>query len=228
MKEKNENPIINLLVNIVLPSFILIKLSNDSYLGPLYALIVALAFPIGYGIWDFAVKKNVNFISILGFASVFLTGIFGLFELDPQWIAIKEASVPLIIGIVIIVSINTPYPLVKKLLYNEKIIHVDVIDKILLENNIVTDFNNLLKKSSYWLAFSFLLSSILNFTLAKIILQSPPGTSEYTEEIGRMTALSFPVIAIPCTILMVFILWYLINKIKKMTNLEFEQIFKTK
>lgn len=228
VKKEKENPIANILLNIVIPSFILIKLSGDNYLGPFYGLIVALSFPIIYGIYDFVKTKNVNFISILGFASILLTGVFGLFELDPQWIAIKEASVPLIIGIVIIVSINSPYPLVKKLLYNDKIIHVDEIDKILEDKGNVQSFEILLRKSSYWLAFSFLISAILNFVLAKIILQSPPGTSGYTEEIGRMTALSFPVIAVPCTILMVFILWNLINNIKKLTNMEFDQIFKTK
>ena len=52
-------------------------------------------------------------------------------------------------------------------------------------------------------ASSFFLSSALNYILAKMILVSEPGTTAYTEELGRMTALSYPVIVIPSMILLI-------------------------
>lgn len=226
MEEKKENPFLNLMLSVIIPAFIMIKLSKPEYLGPVYGLIIALAFPISYGIYDFVNTKSVNFISILGFVSVLLTGLFGLIELDPKWIAVKEASVPMLIAIVIIISTFTPYPLIKKLLYNDKIIKTDLVDSALQERGRVEEFESSLKNASFWLAGSFVLSSVLNFALAKILLTSTPGTSEYTSEIGRMTALSFPVIALPCTILMVIVLWRLIGKIKTLTDLGFEEIFK--
>jgi hypothetical protein len=83
-----------------------------------------------------------------------------------------------------------------------------------------------MKRSAFYIAGSFVFSSILNYSLAVLIVKSQPGTVAYTEEIGKMTALSFPVIAIPSMILMAIILFYMIKQIKKLTNLEFEQVFK--
>jgi len=53
--------------------------------------VVALLFPIGYGIWDWSKEKKINIFSALGLISVLLTGGIGLFELPTQWVAIKEA-----------------------------------------------------------------------------------------------------------------------------------------
>ena len=72
--------------------------------------------------------------------------------------------------------------------------------------------------SSYIVAASFFLSSALNYILAKVILVSEPGTPAYTEELGRMTALSYPVIVIPSMILLVTALWYLFGQIGKING----------
>ena len=77
--------------------------------------------------------------------------------------------------------------------------------------------------SSYIVAGSFFLSAALNYILAKVILVSPPGTSEYTEELGRMTALSYPVIVIPSMLMLITALWYIFSQIKKLTGEDLEQ-----
>lgn len=78
------------------------------------------------------------------------------------------------------------------------------------------------------LAASFLVSAILNFVLAKILIQSPSGTAEFNAELGKMTALSFPVIALPSTAIMLVALWYIFGKLKKLTNLEFDDLLAEK
>lgn len=224
MEKKKENPLYSLLFNIVVPVLILTKLSKPELLGPLYGLLIALLFPLGYGIFDFIKVKTINFISLLGLVSVLLTGVFSLFELDPFWIAVKEAAVPLVIGIVIAGSAFIKEPLIKKLLLNEQFFNVGLVYDNLHAKNKVSAFESYLKRSSIWLALSFLLSSVLNFGLARYLLTAQPGTVEYNEQIGTMTALSFPVIALPCTILMLFILWQIFKTIKTMTGLEFEEL----
>jgi len=67
---------------------------------------------------------------------------------------------------------------------------------------------------------------VLNYALAKYILVSAPGTEAYSEELGKMTALSFPVIAIPSTLVLMVALMYLLNGIQKLTHLQLEDIFK--
>jgi hypothetical protein len=86
----------NLIFNIIVPTLILTKLSAPEYLGPVWSIVVALSFPIGYGLWDLKQSGKVNGFSVLGIISVFLTGGISLLQLDPKYIAIKEAAIPAI------------------------------------------------------------------------------------------------------------------------------------
>lgn len=224
-KKKKQNPLVNVLFNIVVPVVILSKFSNDNYLGPKLGLVVALAFPLAYFIWDWRKEHKANFISILGFVSVLLTGIIGVFEFPSELIAYKEASVPLIICLAVLISMKTPYPLVKKLLYNEDLMNMELINSRLSEKDNTKEVDRMLVRASYMVAASFLVSTVLNFGLAKYLIHSPSGTPEFAEEMARMTALSYPVIALPSTIVLVFALFYVYNRLSKLTGLEFEQLF---
>ncbi|MBO7337219.1 MAG: hypothetical protein J6U33_01070 [Paludibacteraceae bacterium] len=224
-KKKKQNPLINILFNIIVPVVILSKFSNDNYLGPKLGLVVALAFPLGYFLWEWRREHKANFISILGFVSVLLTGIIGVFEFPSELIAYKEASVPFIIGLAVLISMKTPYPLVKKLLYNEDLMNMELINSRLEENDNSKAVERMLVNASYMVAASFLVSTILNFSLAKYLIHSPSGTPEFAEEMARMTALSYPVIALPSTLVLVFALFYVYNRLSKLTGLEFEQLF---
>jgi hypothetical protein len=79
--------------------------------------------------------------------------------------------------------------------------------------------------ASWLLAGSFFLSSGLNFMLAKLIVRSPSGTTTFNEELGRMTALSYPVIVLPSMAVMMIALWYLFRSIKRLTHMDLEEIF---
>jgi len=72
-------PMIDLVVSILLPSFILMKLSGNDELGATGGLVVALAFPISWGLFELIKYKKFNFIALLGLISVLLTGGIGLF-----------------------------------------------------------------------------------------------------------------------------------------------------
>lgn len=222
--QKKENSLISILVSIVIPAIILSKFSKPEYLGVLPGFLIALAFPIIQSLYDIIVNKKAGLIAIIGFVSIFLTGIIGVLELPSEWMAYKEASVPLLIGIAVVVSLKTPYPLIKKLFYNEDLIDVEKIDAILIENNSKEKFEKIMRNATYMIGASFLLSAILNFILTKIIIQSPTGTEAFNEELGRLTALSYPVIALPSTLVMFVALWYLFKQLKKITNLSMEEM----
>jgi hypothetical protein len=228
VEKKKESPLVSLLVSIVIPAIILSKFSTEEYLGVLPGFLVALALPIGYAIYNLVVRKETGFIAILGFVSIFLTGIIGVFEFPTEWLAIKEAAVPLLIGIAVIVSLKTPYPLVKKLIFNEELLDLKLIDEKLKENNNVFEIERILVKSTFMVAASFLLSATLNFFLTKYIVVSPAGTAAFNEELGTLTALSYPAIALPSTAVMFVAIYYVFKKITKLTGLKFEEILSEK
>lgn len=228
--KKSSGALSNLLVNIVIPTLVLTKLSKDEYLGPMYGLIVALAFPVLFGLRDyFFVQKGQthkpNLFSLIGIVSILLTGGMSLLKLDPKYVAIKEAAVPGLIGLATLISIYTRHPLVNVLLYNEQVLQVSKVSEALAQHNTTKQFEKRLVVASYLVAGSFFMSSILNYALAKYLLVSAPGTSAYTEELGKMTALSFPVIALPSTLVLMAALFYLLKGITKLTHLQFEDIF---
>lgn len=224
---KQEKPgfLANLAFNIVIPTVIMTKFSSEDYLGPVYAIVIALAFPVIYGVRDYLNSHKPNFFSILGIISVLLTGSMSLLKLDPQYIAIKEAAIPGLFGLATLVSIRTRYPLVKTFLYNDQVLQIDKVRQALEKFNNQLRFEGKLRNASYMVAGSFFMSSVLNYALAKYILVSEPGTVEFTEELGKMTALSFPVIALPSTIVLMAALYYLLHHIQKMTHLELDDIF---
>lgn len=221
---KRESLLLNLLLNIIIPTLILTKLSGEDYLGTQWSIVVALAFPIIYGLNDFRRSHKVNLFSALGVLSIFLTGGISLLELDPKYIAMKEAGVPALFGLATLISIRTRYPLVKTFLYNDKILQVDKVAQALEQKGTEIEFNLALNNASYIVAMSFFLSSILNYGLAKYLLVSPPGTEQFNAELGKMTALSFPVIAVPATIVLMFALFYLFKRIKVLTHLDLDDI----
>lgn len=224
-KEHKESLLLNIALNILIPTLILTKLSGDEHLGPRLAIIVALAFPLGYGAYDFAMQKKINIFSALGVISVLLTGGIALLELDPKYIAIKEAGIPALIGIATLVSTYTKYPLVKVFLYNDKVLNTDKIARQLEQNNSEKAFDHTLVYASYMVAASFFLSAALNYILAKIIVVSQPGTEAFATELGKMTAYSYVVIVIPSIAVMMAAMFYLFRQVTKLTGLNLEEIF---
>lgn len=224
---KNENLLVNLVFNVALPTLVLTVLSKDKFLGPVAGLVVALAFPLGYGVWDFLERRKTNFISIIGFVSVLLSGGLGLLQVGGLGFAIKDAAVPTVIGLAVLLSLKSKSPLVRSLLYNDQVIDVARVDAVLAEKGNRHEFDRLMVRASYLLAFSFLVSAVLNFGLARYLLKSPPGTAEFNAELGKMHLLNWPVIVIPSMAMMMFALWQLLHGIKRITGLEFDAIFKT-
>ncbi len=222
--EHKPRPLIDLLVSIVLPSIILMKFSGDEHLGATGALITALAFPLGWGIFELIKYRKFNFIALLGLISVLLTGGIGLLELDNKWLAIKEAAVPSIIGLAVLASTFTRYPLVKTLIYNPKILDVDKIKTKLEEKNSTNLFDKRLMRANYLLAGTFLFSAIMNYILAKWIVVSPSGSEQFNEELGQLTLYSYPMIAIPSMLMMMAIFYYLWRTINGLTGLGLEEI----
>ncbi len=219
-----QRPLIDLLLGIVMPSFILMKFSGENELGASTALIIALAFPLGWGLFELIKYKKFNFIALLGLVSVLLTGGIGLLQLDTQWLAVKEAAIPAVIGIAVLVSTQTRYPLIKTLLYNPKIMHVEKIAQKLDKLGNAKAFELRLMNATYLLGGTFFFSAVMNYLLAKWIVISPAGSAAFNEELGQMTLLSYPMIAIPSMIMMLSIFYYLWRTIHGMTGFALEEI----
>ncbi len=218
------NTLTELLVTLIIPSLILMKLSGPEDLGAVNALLLALAFPLGWGARDLLIRRKLNLLAVLGLVSILLTGGIGLLQLDPQWLAVKEAAIPGLIGLVVLGSTWTRYPLVKTVLYNPAILDVDKVRTQLEARGSLQAFEARLQRATWMLGGTFFFSAAMNYVLATWIVTSPAGSAAFNEELGRLTLLSYPAIALPSTLMLMFILYYLARVIRDMTGLKFTEL----
>lgn len=220
------NPLIELLVTLILPSFILMKHSGPEDLGTLNALLLALAFPLSWGAWSLLRERKVNMLAVLGLCSILLTGGIGLLQLDPQWLAIKEAAIPGLIGLAVGVSAFTGKPLVRVLLLSPALLNIERIQENLQQRGNTLAFDDRLKVATWILAGSFLFSSVMNYFLAIWVVTSPAGTQAFNEELGRMNLLSYPVIALPSMLIMLALFYYLARTLYQLAGLKLSEALK--
>lgn len=221
---RRENGFHSLLFNILLPVIILTQ--GDRLISqPASVLVLALAFPVGYFIWDYQRRKKVNFISILGFVSVLLTGGVGLMQLPRFWFIIKETAIPTLIGLAVLGSLFTKHPLIRVLVFSKEIFDVDHIQKALVERGSALEMEKLLRLTTALLSLSFFFSAGLNFALASYFVKTEPSVdqAQFNSEVGAMTGWSYVVIALPSMAFLIGILYMVVKGIRKHAGLRFEE-----
>ncbi len=219
-KDSKPNPLIEIAVTIIVPALILMKLSGEHSLGTVRALLLALAFPLAWGLWDGWKRRKLNWLAVLGVVSTLLTGGIGLLSLDPQWLAVKEAAVPSLIGLVILGSAWTRSPLIRLLVFNATLFDVDKVHGALAQRGNEAAFEQRLRTGTILLAGTFFFSAVANYILTRWVVTSPSGTEAFNEELGRLTLLSYPIIAVPSMIMMMGLMYWLARSAKTLTGLD--------
>jgi len=213
------NPLVEIAVTIIVPAVILMKFSGEAHLGSLNALMLALAFPLGWGLWDGVRRRKLNWLSVLGVVSTLLTGGIGLLKLDAQWLAVKEAAVPGLIGLVVLGSTWTASPLIRLMVFNANLFDIERIQKALHERRTTVNFELRLRQGTMLLAATFFFSAAANYVLARWIVNSPAGSEAFNQELGRLTLLSYPIIALPSMAMMMGLMYWLARSAKTLTGL---------
>ncbi len=220
------NPLLEIGITIIVPAVVLMQLSGAERLGPVIALILALAFPVGWGVWDGLRRRKLNWLAVLGVVSTLLTGGIGLLKLDPQWLAVKEAAVPGLIGLVVLGSLWTKTPLIRVLVFNPTLFDVERVHAALELRKNVVPFELRLRTGTLLLACTFFFSAVANYLLASWVVNSPAGTEAFNQELGRLTLLSYPVIALPSMAMMIGLMFWLARGAKSLTGLELGEMLR--
>jgi len=220
--DPDRKPFLELMVNIAVPTIVLTVLSKEKYLGPVLGLIIAVALPLGYGVYDGIRRKQVNFYSLVGLISVLLTGVFGLFKMDPLWFASKEAVMPLIFAAAILLSHAHHTPFIRSLFLQPELVNQKLLERCLADNPPRQfAFSRLLFQASLMLSGTMVLSSFANFFLAMhFVGGTEPGSEEYTAGIGKATGMGFLVIGLPMVIAMLGVFWFVMRGLVRVTGQE--------
>lgn len=215
------NPLIEIVLTIILPSTVMEMLSKPDRLGPFWALVVGLMFPVGFGVWCLVKKKGWNVFSLLGFVTILLTGGLGLLNLEAFWFAVKESAMPVILGLAFPLSHQFGKPLINALIMQPHILNVTALKSALGTAEKERSFQKALFKASCGMGLGMAGSAVANFFLAMYLLGGrQPGTEEFVKGIGKLNWMGMAVIGIPMLAVMMFVFFWLLREIQRITGLE--------
>ncbi len=215
------NAIADLLLTVVLPSLVLDQLSEPARLGPSWALVVSLLFPVGFGVWCWWKKSGWNVFSILGFITILLSGGLGLLKLDAFWFALKESAMPLALGAAFPLSHFFGKPLITALVLQPQILNLRAIHATLDTPVKQKNFQTTLMHGSWWIGLAMVGCSVGNFFLAIHLLNGKePGGEAFVKGIGTLNWASLLVIGIPLCVVMLLVFIWMVCQFQRITGLE--------
>lgn len=250
-KSPQDHPLANILINVIIPVLILSYLSKDPvlqeklgkiakpwHIGPLRAMILALALPLGYGAWHYIKTRKGNFFSALGLVSVLLSGGLTLYlwnrngSVKPNagfLFGIKEALIPLVLGIAILASHRSATPLIRVFLYNDTIFDIPKIETRVAEISGQGEYDRILLGATKLFATSFFLSSLMNLCLAQWFFRgfdshAIDALEKFNEIMGRIMGWGFAVIGVPILIFLFFTLRRLLKGLEQLTGFKDDEL----
>lgn len=215
------NPLAEIILTIVLPSLVLDQLSGPSRLGPFWALVVSLLFPVGFGAWCLWKKTGWNVFSVLGFVTILLSGGLGLLKLDAFWFAVKESAVPVMLGLAFPLTHRFGRPLINALVMQPHLLNLKSLNAALTNGTKRSQFDAALFRASCGMGFGMIGSSVANFFLALWLLGGKePGSEAFVKGISKLNWMGLLVIGVPMTVVMMFVFVWLLRQIQRITGLE--------
>ncbi|QQL45126.1 VC0807 family protein [Sulfuriroseicoccus oceanibius] len=233
-----EHPLANILVNVLLPILALSYLGKDGdkfwHLGPAIGMAIAICLPLGYGLRDLVRTRKLNPFSVLGLASVLLTGGITLMvwnedgTIHPKaaiLFGIKEAVIPLILGLSFIVSMKMRTPLIRVFLLNDEIFDMKRVERAVESGGKTGEFRRLVWRATFGMAASFALATVLNFIVSYYFISQVDVTAldareAYNDAVAAVTGWSFVIIGVPAFAMMMATLVYVVKAMEKITRLE--------
>lgn len=245
--KKDESPLINIIINVLLPVLALSYLSKDAglvddpkpyHIGPHKALLVAICIPLLYGIYHFITTKKCNLFSAIGLTSVLLTGGVTVYLWNPGgtvkpdaalWFGMKEALQPLILGGIMLASHWTKSPLFREFIYNPSLFDINKIENIVNEAGKEERYKTLLLRNTLLFCGSFLLSSILNlivsfYFLGPLDFSASNAQELYNQGVARITGWGYLLIGVPLLLISALIVFKHTRDLKALTGLKTNEV----
>lgn len=237
-KKQQDNPLANIMWNVLIPVVALSFLgkNGDKFwnIGPVWGMLVAVSLPVIYGVHHLIKTKKPNFFSILGVVSILLTGGIAIMayqdngtvdEQAPLWFALKEAAIPFVFGVTILISHWTKTPLVRVFLYNPDFFNIPAIEKRVEEKGKTPEYKKLIFTGTLLLASSFFISMVMNYFLAMYFLQGNTNSQEdFNDGVAKLTGWGFAVIGVPMLVILMVTMWKFVSGLRNLTGMDNEEI----
>ena len=217
---------IQFLTGFVVPTVILLTLSDESKLGPLLAMGLALLPPVVLELYSLLTGRKASIISFVAIVGILLIGVISLFGLSEEWLGVRRAAIYLVGAIALAGLLLTRRDVVDKGL--EKLIDMDAIGKVARKKKIERQLAQQVTRVAWLFAGLLLAMAIWSYILTIIVITAPAGSSEFNAEYAELRVLGIPLVTLPFVVGTTVLLMYLVGRFEKLTGIEVEKLLKKK
>lgn len=242
--DKGTKSLLNFFLSVLAPVLILehCSASGDALwqLGPAWAMVVALALPIGCGVWTFLDQRKADPITVLGLIGTILTGVVSIYATTgadaairpdtPWWYAAKEALIAGLLGLAVLLTARRRDSLLRLFVYSDGIFDIRRIESEVAERDAESAYESILRRASLYTALSLLLSAAVNFFFSLYfllpVLELSPAQQAvaYNEAVGTMMWWGYLVIGVPLLATLFGVIRFLQRSLAELTGLDRDRI----
>lgn len=237
--DKGMQSLLNVVLSVLVPVLILEHCSAHGSglldLGPYLAMGIALAFPIGLGLWGLIRHRKVDPVTFIGLLGTILTGVVTFYATQgeaaalrpdtPWWYAAKEALIPLLLGGIMVVTTKSETSMLRVFVYSDALFDIPRIERCISEQGKQREYERVQWRASLLTAASLFVSAIANFLLAlgfllPVLRESPEQQPiAYNQAVGNMTWCGYLIIGVPLMITLILVMRYLMKRLGALTGL---------
>ena len=208
----------------VIPTLILLTLSDESRLGPLLGMVLSLTFPVAIELYAFFTGRKASLISLFAIVGILLIGAISLFGLSEQWLAARRAGIYVFGAVGLIVVARFRPVLVDRAI--AQLVDMPLVQSALRKNKAEAEWRRNLSTAVYVLAGILLATAVWSYLLTLIIMTAPTGSSEFNAEYARLRIISLPLVTLPLMVLVVGVLMYVLSRVERLTGIDTERLLK--
>ena len=231
--------LVNVLLSVLAPVLVLDHCSTEGpafyELGTVWAMVIALALPIGCGIYTFWDTRKVDPITLFGLLGTILTGVVtvyantgegGAIRTDtPWWYAAKEALIAMLLCGAVLVTAKRKESMLRLFVYSDAIFDIPRIEQAVQEKGVQPEYGHTLWRANLMMAATLFVSAVANFLLALYfllpVLDKEPAQQalEYNYAVSNMTWWGYLVIGVPLLLTLFGVIKFLIRRLEAITSL---------
>lgn len=243
--DKGTKSLLNVFLSVLAPVLVLDHCSANGeawyHLGTTWAMVVALALPIGCGVFSFVTERRVELLTVFGLLGTILTAVVTVYANTgdglairpdtPWWYGAKEALIALLLAGAMLVNSCKEGSMLRAFVYSDSIYDVKSIERAVEERGQRTAYDATLRRAAYMTAGSLFFSAAANFALALYfllpVLDAPAAQQQelYNYAVSKMTWMGLLIIGVPLLATLVLVMRYLSRRLADISGLADEKIF---
>lgn len=213
-------------ISFAIPTIVLFALSDESRLGPLVAMGLALLPPILLELYSFATGRKASLLSLFAIIGILLIGAISLFGLSEEWLGVRRAGIYAIGAVAILAIMRYKHGWVDKGL--ARIVDMQKVRRAASKRGTEADIAKHISRVGYLLVAFLMAIAVWSYILTIIVIHSPTGSSGFNAEYAELRLIGLPLVSLPLLIGMVAIMMYLVYGFEKHTGIEADQLIRKK